>query len=154
MSILNVIKGCPLFYELYDKEILSIVQKSKVLNLAPNELIFEQGDEGDEVFLILNGNAEVRKGPIVLANLRKGDIFGEMVLLKEKFRNADVICTNYTDVLVMSYDEIFGLYEKDINTFSILMLNFSRLLADRLRKAGKTIHDLKIEAYEQHKKAS
>ena len=145
MSILNVIKGCPLFYELYDREILQIVEKSKVLNLSPEEPIFQQGDEGNEVFLILNGNAEVRKDGVVLARLRKGDLFGEMVLLKERIRNADVICTNYSDILVISYDEIFGLYGSDLNTFSIIMLNFSRLLADRLKKAGKIIHHLKIE---------
>jgi CRP-like cAMP-binding protein len=145
MSVLNVIKSSPLFYELYDQEIMSIVNKCRVLNLTPGDPIFKRGDEGDEIFLILNGSAKVKKDDVVLAELRKGDLFGEMVLLKENTRNADIISDNFTDVLVLKYDDIFGLYETDKKTFSIIMVNLARLLATRLAKAGELIQDLTVE---------
>lgn len=145
MSILNVIKASALFYELYDDEIMSIVNKCRVLNLTPGDAIFKSGDQGDDIFLILNGSAVVKKGEIELARLRKGDLFGEMVLLKENTRNADIISDNFTDILVLKYEDIFSLYETDKKTFSIIMLNLARLMATRLKSAGERIQELVIE---------
>ena len=145
MSILNIIKGCPLFYELYDEEIMHIVEKCRVLNLQPDDVIFKDGDNGQEIYLILSGSAQVKKGTYSLANLRKGDLFGEMVLLKENTRNASVISDNYTDVLIINYSDIFDFYESNKKIFSILMLNLARLMSTRLKKAGEDIKELKIE---------
>jgi CRP-like cAMP-binding protein len=146
MSVLHVVKGCPLFYELYDQEILKIVEHCRVMQSQKGEYIFQQGDEGNEIFLIINGSASVRKGDIELAKLRKGDLFGEMVLLKDNIRKADIYINDFTDVLVMDYQTIFGLYETNNKVFSILMLNLSRLLATRLKKAGEAIEKLKMES--------
>ena len=143
MSILHVVKGCPLFYELYDEEIMKIVHKCRVVKFERGDYVFHQGDKGDEISLFLNGSASVPKGDLELARLRKGDLFGEMVLLKDNLRHADIAIDNYTDVLVISYRDIFGLYETNNKLFSILMLNLSRMLATRLKKAGESIEQLK-----------
>ena len=145
MSVLQTVKGCPLFYELYDEEIMKIVERCKVLNLQPQDPIFNEGDIGEEIFLILSGSAEVRRGDLVLAKLRKGDLFGEMVLLKDNVRNASISADNFTDILVLKYQDIFGLFKTDPKVFSILMVNLSRLLATRLKKAGDTIAEVKKE---------
>jgi CRP/FNR family cyclic AMP-dependent transcriptional regulator len=148
MSILAVVKGSPLFYELYDEEILKIVEKCRVLNLQPGDKIFSKGEEGNDIYLVLNGSASVKKGDITLAKLRKGDLFGEMVLLKDNQRYADVVVENFADILVVNYNDIFGMYDKDNKIFSILMLNLARMLATRLKKAGEAIGELKEEIYE------
>lgn len=142
MSVLQVVKGSPLFYELYDEEILKIVEKCQVLSLTPGEFVFKENEEGDEIFLVLNGTAKVKKGDIEVSKLRKGDLFGEMVLLKENKRKADIEVDSYCDLLVLKYEDIFGLYESNNKVFSILMLNLSRMLATRLKKAGQDIFDL------------
>lgn len=148
MSVLQIVKGCPLFYELYDNEIMTICEKCSVMTLGPDETIFKKGDEGDEIFLILSGSAYVEKDGVKLASLRKGDLFGEMVLLKENIRHANVVTDNYTDVLVLHYHDIFGLYKTSPKIFSLLILNLSRLLAGRLKGAGSAIEGLKRELME------
>ena len=145
MSVLQIVKGCPLFHELYDDEIMTICEKCSVMTLAPEDKIFSKGDQGDEIFLILSGSAIVEKDGIELAHLRKGDLFGEMVLLKENVRHANVVSNNYTDVLVLKYHDIFGLYKSSPKIFSLLILNLSRLLAGRLKGAGSAIEALKRE---------
>ncbi len=152
MSILQVVKGCPLFYELYDEEILSIVGACRVLNLSPGDIIFKEGDIGNEIFLILNGSAVVKRGNIELAHLRKGDLFGEMVLLKDNVRRADTLADNYCDILIVDYQTIFGLYQSNAKTFALLILNLARMMATRLHKAGSTIEKLIIENAEFKKK--
>ena len=151
MGILQTVKGCPLFYELYDKEILDIVNYCRVINLGKGESVFKMGDEGNEVFLILSGSAKVVKNGVELATLRRGDLFGEMVLLKDNKRNADIITDTFTDVLMIDYTDIFGYFKEDPKIFSILMLNLARMLATRLKGAGETIERIKKE---QDKKAA
>ena len=142
MSIINVIKGSPLFFELFDEEIESIVEDCGVLNLEEGDYIFKEGDEGNELFLILSGSALVKKGDVTLVELKKGDLFGEMVLLDERIRTADIVAKTYTDVLVLSYDVIFSIFKKNPKIFSLLMLNLCRLLAKRLKGSSEEIKRL------------
>ena len=79
---------------------------------------------------------------MTLVELKKGDLFGEMVLLDEKTRTADIMATTYTDVLVLSYDVIFGIFKKNPKIFSLLMLNLCRLLAKRLKSSSNEIKNL------------
>jgi signal-transduction protein with cAMP-binding, CBS, and nucleotidyltransferase domain len=156
MSIINIIKSSPLFYELFDEEIEQIIAECNVLTLEAGDSILKEGDEGDEIFLILNGGADVMKGDVCLASLKKGDLFGEMVLLDERTRSADIISNTFTDVLVLSYDVIFGYYKKNPKIFSMLMLNLCRLLAKRLKGSGESIKQLNAKIFElmDHKDAS
>ena len=155
MSIINIIKSSPLFFELFDEEIDEIIQECNVLSIEAGESIIKEGDEGDEIFLILNGGADVMKGDICLAHLKKGDLFGEMILLDERTRSADIVSNTYTDVLILSYDVIFGYFQKKPKIFSILILNLCRLLAKRLKGSGEEIKLLNAKIFElSSKKAS
>jgi len=154
MSVLQIVKGCPLFHDLYDSEIMTICEKCSVKTLQPNDYIFKKGDSGNDIYLILSGSAQVCKGDIEIAKLRKGDLFGEMVLLKENVRHADVRSDNYTDILVMNYNDIFGLYQTNPKIFSLLILNLSRLLATRLKGAGAYIEELKLKEAQSTKKVA
>lgn len=145
MSVLQIVKGCPLFYELYDEEILRIVESCRVVQAQKGDFVFNKGDLGNEIFLILNGSAKVIKNGTELAKLRRGDLFGEMVLLKDNIRNADIQIQDFSDILVIDYNTIFNLYESNIKVFSVLMLNLARMLATRLKKAGDVIELLKTE---------
>lgn len=154
MSVLSIVKGCPLFFDLYDNEIMTICERCKVLTLKPGDYVFKHGDTGEELFLILNGSAKVyNASDKEIARCKKGDLFGEMVLLKENVRYGTVQSDNYTDVLVMNYLDIFGLYKTNPRIFSLLILNLSRLLAGRLQGAGKRISTLIMEM-EEIKKAA
>ncbi|OUR94120.1 hypothetical protein A9Q84_17575 [Halobacteriovorax marinus] len=153
MSIIQVVKSCPLFYELYDEEIMKIVEKCRVLSLEDGDYVFRKGETGNEIFLILTGSAVVKSGDIEIAKLRKGDLFGEMVLLKDQIRHADICIDSFSDVLVLEYDDLFGLYEQNNKVFSLLMLNLSRMLATRLKDTGGRIKELSVENHELKKSA-
>jgi CRP-like cAMP-binding protein len=146
MSILNTVKRTPLFFEIYDEEVMKIVEQCEVLHLEPNEPIFSEGEQGDELFIIISGGATVFRDNHVLAQLKKGDLFGEMVLLNEKTRLATIKTNNYTDILVIKYQDIFGLYETNTKIFSILMLNIARMLSNRLKGAGERIMELVVSS--------
>jgi CRP/FNR family transcriptional regulator, cyclic AMP receptor protein len=151
-SVINIVKGSPLFYELYDEEIEKIVSKCHVLSLEKGEYVFHEGDEGDEIYIILNGSASVLKNGVELARIRKGNLFGELVLLNETTRTADIVADTYTDLLMIRYEDIFGLYRTEPKIFSLLILNLARLLTGRLKDSSQTIKELNSRIREMEKK--
>ena len=76
------------------------------------QTVFQQGDLGDRIYIVLSGRAEVVReapeGETVLAQVGPGEFFGEMALLGNVPRNATVRCTEATTVLAIPKRE-FGL---------------------------------------------
>jgi NADH dehydrogenase len=72
-------------------------------HFEPGEEIFQQGDLGDRIYIIINGQAEVVREETdckkVLARLGPGEYFGEMALLRKTTRSATVRCTAPMDTL-------------------------------------------------------
>jgi NADH dehydrogenase len=72
-------------------------------HFEPGEEVFHQGDVGDRIYIIVNGQAEVVREDgdmeVMLARLGAGEYFGEMALLKQSSRSATVRCTSPMDTL-------------------------------------------------------
>ena len=84
-----------LFSEMSDEQLESISSFTFEKSFDPGELIVEEGQTGNGLYVIVSGNVEVLKGdlaatPQVLAKRGAGDVFGEMALLGEWPRTASV----------------------------------------------------------------
>ena len=90
------------------------------LHFETDDIIFNQGDIGDYLYIIVNGQVEILQKDNgedhQIAILGKGEYFGEMALLNQKSRSATVRCLETTDVL--------ALRKKD---FNLLIANFDEL---------------------------
>jgi CRP/FNR family cyclic AMP-dependent transcriptional regulator len=143
MAIPDLLRGCPLFFELYDKEVERIVHMCDVFEVPTGEAIIRDGEIGNDIFVVLEGAAVAQKstpkGIITVNILKQGDVFGEMVLVDEKIRSATIMATANCSILRVKYKDIFVLFQKEPKIFGIVILNLSRLLAKRLRNANKTI---------------
>ena len=58
-TALTLIKTVPIFSKMSDEDVTKISSKMYEKDFKPGEIIFNQGDEGDEFFVILSGEAEV-----------------------------------------------------------------------------------------------
>jgi len=115
---------------------------------SAGEVVFHEGDEGRELFLIASGSASVKlrlagEGRLNrLATFSAGTVFGELALLDPGPRSASVevdaelICYVLTDVAF----EQLGREHPDIAIR--LMANLGRELSRRLRQANQTIYQL------------
>jgi hypothetical protein len=71
----------------------------------PGDVIVRQGEPGDAFYVIVDGDVSVeRGGGQVLAQLSKGDYFGEMALLSDEPRNATVKAVSACTTLTMTRD--------------------------------------------------
>lgn len=74
-------------------------------HFEPGDLVFQQGDLGDSVYVIQDGECEVLRdqdgSQKVLATLTKGEYFGEMALLADQTRNATIRARSAVNVLII-----------------------------------------------------
>ncbi|MFQ5944962.1 MAG: FAD-dependent oxidoreductase [Anaerolineae bacterium] len=79
------------------------------------EVIFQQGDQGDRLFIVVDGEVEVaradpEKGEIILARLGPGDCFGEMALISDSPRMATVRTRTSVNVVTVDRDAFHALF--------------------------------------------
>jgi CRP/FNR family cyclic AMP-dependent transcriptional regulator len=99
------------------------------------DVIFKEGDRGEEFFVIRSGKAAVRLGNRTLEELGEGEIFGEMALIDAEPRSATVIAE--TDVVAVPVGEKQFLFMTSEAPYFALSL--MRVLVQRLRAANKAL---------------
>jgi NADH dehydrogenase len=81
----------------------------------PGEVVFEEGDTGDSLYMILAGQVQVIKRigdePQVIGTLGPGEYFGEMALLGRRPRSAGAQALTALDLLVLPGSDFSALAE-------------------------------------------
>ncbi|MGO9268149.1 MAG: MMPL family transporter [Candidatus Binataceae bacterium] len=109
------------------------------LRTVPNgQPIIRQGESGNEMFVLIGGRAEVRVSldghSRVLRQVTRGDVFGEMGLIRQHSRMADVIATDDVEVLVVN-DVFLGRMQRRYPRIGAkIFLNIAKILSDRLEQ--------------------
>jgi CRP-like cAMP-binding protein len=66
-------------------------QEPNALNLAPGQFLFRQGDSGDKMYVLLEGDVEIVIDDFVLETAGSGALLGEMALIDDSPRTASVV---------------------------------------------------------------
>jgi acetate kinase len=132
-------KEVPLFAQFDDAALQKLVRASRISTVEPHESIIEFGEEGRFLGIMIKGSAEVssidnggRRHKI--AELKAGDVFGEMALLTGDRTLADVIGISPSTVMLIP-NEIFS---SMLVTHPQAIQHLSRLITKRSR--GMEIH--------------
>ena len=85
--------------EIFIREIVRLLQPMVFL---PDDYIIRQGELGDCMYFLSEGDVEVLVGNAKVAQLGAGSPFGETALIKEENRNASIRALTYCDVYKLS----------------------------------------------------
>ena len=99
---------------------------------VPDERLIAAGERGDAMYFIASGVVTVKGpgqavGPPIL--LTRGDFFGEMALVLDQPRQADVIALSYCQLLVLERRDFQGL----VRSHRAIRTQIERAVADRVR---------------------
>lgn len=130
----DVMQGTPLFRRLDPKRLRVVAMTGETLSYLAGERIFDEGDEGEDAFVILDGVASVvlraGEGERALSDLNKGEIFGEIAALTGDRRSTSIDAKTDLVVLRLDRNTILTLMRE----FPDIALEMIRILADRLRE--------------------
>lgn len=149
MAIKDILKGCPLFFDLYDEEIAKITKDQSVLHFETDELIIEEGQEGGEIYILLEGIAELEKktkgGTVKVEKLKQGEVFGLLIMLDSKQYGIDLRALTKVTVLELKHKDLLSLFGKNPRIFGIIAMNISRIMAKRLKAFQIKLAEVKAE---------
>jgi CRP-like cAMP-binding protein len=115
------------------KPVTYIAGASDFIRTYPKDsIVFSEGEPGNELFIIQSGSVEITKfmnnDEIILAVLKKGDVFGEMSLLESKPRSASAIAYEECTVTVVKKENFAGLASSQ----PAIIARITKLLAERI----------------------
>jgi CRP/FNR family transcriptional regulator, cyclic AMP receptor protein len=99
------------------------------------DVIFNQGDAAEELYVIKSGTVEIRLGNRVLDTLPELSIFGEMALIDRSPRSATAVATTYATLVPVGEKQFLFLVSRTPH----FALNLMRVLAHRLRTTNNAI---------------
>lgn len=126
-------KQIPLFAGLRPFQAKLVVLMGHLEAVKRGAYITRRGEVKPELYVLLNGRAEVqREGGLVIRTMGRGDVIGEMGLLRHRERSADVIASEDMDYLALDERFLQRIRRRYPRIAAKLFLNLSKILSDRL----------------------
>ncbi len=136
-SSIELFGEVPLFKGLEEQDLKAIAKLSKEIVFREGETIVKEGDAGLGFYLILDGEVVVKRRNKVVAKLQRGSFFGEMALLDDQPRSADVVATEPTKCLVLLRWNFWSLVSKNKK----IVRGLFKEMARRLRTTNEALGD-------------
>jgi CRP-like cAMP-binding protein len=134
------------FAEFGADEIHTLLEQSGIESYPAGERIIKAGDVGHCMYVILRGNVSVtvKRGTreIELASLSAGDFFGEVALVDDGPRSANVTATDPCELLCITRTTLGVLAGLQPAAAIQLLAAIGRSLVARLRKGNQKYIDL------------
>lgn len=130
----QLIERVELFHGLSREDCGKIFSKGMTMRVTKQETIFHKGTVGSQMYIVLGGKVGVVEGGKVLAELRTGDMFGEMALVNNEPRSATVVAMEDSRLFVLSQATFERLLTKRV-AIQILM-NIIHTLSKRLKETN------------------
>jgi CRP-like cAMP-binding protein len=124
-----------MFSALNKKELRLIAKAADVSTVKAGTEIVTEGAPGHEFYLIMSGQATVRRNGRKVATLGPGQYFGELALLDRGPRSATVTADTDVELAILSQREFWGVLDQVPNVSEKLLVSMARRLREADAKA-------------------
>lgn len=138
MSDIDLIRVIPIFAGLSESGLAELSAAMQFRSYPAQAFIVEEEQPGHELFLIKSGRVEVvrhvgRPDETRLAVLEARDFFGEMSIIEARDHSASVRALEPCELLVLKSNDLYRLFQHQMDQYAIVILNIARDLCRRLR---------------------
>lgn len=102
----------PLFAHCNARQLDQINRVATEATLPKGRVFVVQGDQGRELYVITDGTAEVTRDGKSVAQLGRGDVVGELAVLRHTTRNATVTATSELSLVAVAAEDLDPLLDQ------------------------------------------
>ena len=136
---LDTLKQVPLFAELTYQQLVRIMNLASLRPLNAAEQLFEEGDVGRDMYVVLRGAVKLVAGGVTVMELGPGDHLGEMGLIDDVPRGATALVTESGKALRINRREFEQILRKEPPLAVKLLWSFTQALADQVRQTADSL---------------
>ena len=140
-----VLAKMALFSRLTERELLRILQIAIIREYEAGDVVMQEGEKGDELFIVLTGSVSVVRGEATLSRLGPGEHVGEMALIRAVPRSASVIADVASECISIRRSDFFEILRREHELAIKFLWQFLGVLADRLDQTSKELRSAKEE---------
>jgi CRP-like cAMP-binding protein len=148
LEITEITKKIDIFKGLSDVELSRLARICKMVSYPTGERICCEGKKGNNIYVLVEGKASVlakgnRKKKVQIGSIKQGEIFGEMSIIEDLPRVADLVADIDSKLVVIDRDELNNLMNKYSHLGKIVMENMAIGLSRKLRRSKVPTMDFK-----------
>jgi CRP/FNR family cyclic AMP-dependent transcriptional regulator len=129
---IELMKRVPLFAQCSKRDLEAVASVADELDLREGKELTTQGRPGREFFVLVEGQADVKKNGRKIGTLKDGDFFGEIALVSNRPRTATVVATTPARVLVVTDRSFRRLMEESPSIQAKVLQALAERVADEL----------------------
>ncbi len=157
-STVEFLQDVDLFSLLSEDEINRIIKSLHSVEIDADEILFKEGDEGNELFIVIDGkvasyvvlpNGSKRE----IAEFKPGDFFGEMSIFENTFRSATCFTKERTSLLTLKERDLFEMILYNPEIAIKIMYKMLNITAERLLDRSEFLSDMVQWGEEARKRA-
>ena len=143
----HLLKQTPIFADLSRRELDAIERIVYHREYETGQTIFHQGEPGVCMYIVKKGQVAIVQHPsnMVLAELVKGDFFGEITLLNETPRSASATTTARTELLAIPQSDLMSLLTRNTRLGVKVLLPLARITSQRLMRINDDMEQLHLQ---------
>lgn len=134
------LKSVELFDEMPEHVLGGIVPRLREVTLEQGQPVFEAGDPGDSLYIIVEGSVRIHDGPVTLATLTADQVFGEFTVLQSAPRTASATPNEATRLWRFEQADLFDLVSNQVRIARTMIEMILRRLEEN-RAARERVPD-------------
>ncbi|NVB80026.1 MAG: cyclic nucleotide-binding domain-containing protein [Kofleriaceae bacterium] len=138
---LEVLKGMQMFRYLAYKELVQVAAIAEMQELRKDEPVFQEGQPGDAMYVVTSGSVRLLSGEKIVAELGRGQHFGEMALVDRSTRSLSAIASEASRLVVVNRKDFYELIKREPASAVKMLWAFVQVLGQRLRKTNADLSE-------------
>lgn len=135
---LRFLEGADIFSQLSESSLLPLARAGRFEHFAKGEIIFFQSDPSDTAYLVSSGTISIVLNSsdgreMVINEMQKGDLFGELGILTQMPRSTSAIARSNSELLVIPRQAFLQVMDREPQLVRLIL----ELTASRLQTSGK-----------------